>query len=345
MDHKVQSRPCNAENCKDAALTLSESCWAHTKDKKAYAARISDVALKERDLKGFNLKRVALSGSSLLGVNFADADLSLADLSGSHLYDSCFKNSNLVGTNFSNCDLTNSDFKNAELTKADLSNTRLWNGDFMEANLSEANLYNADLWNASFFNTKFWHTNFVQSKFLTKNSFSRVKGGFLFFDDSKINEAGLFSAEESYRDIKNCFLFNGMYNDASWASFKEKAMERLLLKKKRSAGYLISLLMSLLCGYGERPARVIMSAFLTITAFSVVYYFTGAIESSVYIGEDMSFVDYFYYSAITFTTVGYGDFLPRPFALFRMLAAAEAFIGTFLTGLFIFTLARRYSAR
>jgi hypothetical protein len=43
--------------------------------------------------------------------------------------------------------------------------------------------------------------------------------------------------------------------------------------------------------------------------------------------------------------VGYGDFIPKAHMVFRLLAALEAFCGVFVTGLFIFTLARRYSAR
>ncbi|MCX6550452.1 MAG: potassium channel family protein, partial [Acidobacteria bacterium] len=49
----------------------------------------------------------------------------------------------------------------------------------------------------------------------------------------------------------------------------------------------------------------------------------------------IGWIDYIYYSTITYTTVGYGDFIPKPYPIFRMLAAAEAFLGIFLAGLFI----------
>jgi hypothetical protein len=55
--------------------------------------------------------------------------------------------------------------------------------------------------------------------------------GFLFekienFIVEKIDEKGSLAAEESYRDLKQYFISHGQYNDASWASYREKTMER-----------------------------------------------------------------------------------------------------------------------
>jgi hypothetical protein len=103
--------------------------------------------------------------------------------------------------------------------------------------------------------------------------------------------------------------------------------------------------MNIFCGYGEKPYRVILSAFLCIMAFAFAYKSLNAIESVAYPGSTPRWLDYIYYSTITYTTVGYGDFIPKPHGLFRLLAACEAFLGVFLAGLFVFTLARKYSAR
>ncbi|MDP7162721.1 MAG: potassium channel family protein [Phycisphaerae bacterium] len=49
-----------------------------------------------------------------------------------------------------------------------------------------------------------------------------------------------------------------------------------------------------------------------------------------------------YFSTVTFTTLGYGDFRPKP-GFFRLLAGTEAFLGVALMPLFIVDLARKYT--
>lgn len=269
-------------------------------------------------------------------------DLSRVDLSGSEIFDLNLEGAELLGADISGCDLTHCNLRGADLTKAKISNSRLWNTDLTNANLSEADMAGSDLWNACLFNTKIWHANLKDVKSLTIRNFSK---GASILSEAKIDESGILAAEESYRALKNYFMQNGMYNDASWASFKEKAMERLILKKNRSWHYLPSLAMNALCGYGEKPQRIVLSALFTILGFALIYFFLNSVESSTDLSYVMNWSDYLYYSTITFTTVGYGDFIPKPFSLFRLLAALEAFLGVFLTGLFIFTLARKYSAR
>ncbi len=267
-------------------------------------------------------------------IDLSYSNLSQIDASGLHIFDGNFKRANLVGSNLSNCDLTNCDFEGADLTKADMSDSRLWNSNFKDAVLVEANFAGADFWNTNLSNVRIWRTNFDNAKSLSKKSFS-----------GHINEEGLDSAEDSYRDLKRYFLSHGMYNDAGWASFKEKTIERLILKKNKDAHYIPSVVMALLCGYGEKPSRIVLSALTAILLYAFVYFLLGAVEYAGSGSYILTWADYIYYSAVTFTTVGYGDFLPKASALFRLLSASEAFLGVFLTGLFIFTLARRYSAR
>jgi len=285
---------------------------------------------------------VELKGVRLEKARLAGAHLCQADLSGSHIFDANLEGADLLGTNLTDCDLTHCSLKGADLTKARLAGSRLWNADLTGANLSECDLSGTDLWNARLYDAKLWHTTFTDAKSLGKLSFTRSSR---LLKEARIHEAGKLSAEESYRDLKRYFLINAMHNDASWASFKEKTMERLIFKKRGDLNYFPSLLMGALCGYGEKPYRIVLSAILTICLFALLYFSLNAVQSPSSADYIFKLSDYFYYSAITFTTVGYGDFVPRPFLVCRLLAAIEAFSGVFLSGLFVFTLARKYSAR
>ena len=269
-------------------------------------------------------------------------NFSRADLSGVEIFDANLEGFEFLGADLSHSDLTHCNLKGSDLTRAKLVNSRLWNTDLTGANLTEADLTGSDLSNACLHNTKLWHANIKDVKSLSVRNFSPRA---LLNVGAKIDEEGLVSSEESYRALKNYFLQNGMYNDASWAAFKEKTMERLMLKKNRSWHYIPSLFMDISCGYGEKPHRIVISALLTILGFALLFWSFGGIESSVNPAGTLIWSDYLYYSAVTFTTVGYGDLIPKASSLFRLMAATEAFLGVFLTGLFIFTLARKYSAR
>ncbi len=98
----------------------------------------------------------------------------------------------------------------------------------------------------------------------------------------------------------------------------------------------------LLFGYGERPVRVLAASALIIISCAFFYsqpgslvYRDGHIEPSFFHG--------LYFSTITFTTLGYGDFYPSPHGFCRQMAMAEAAAGACLIALFIVCLAKRFS--
>ncbi|MBN1872296.1 MAG: two pore domain potassium channel family protein, partial [Candidatus Omnitrophica bacterium] len=130
-----------------------------------------------------------------------------------------------------------------------------------------------------------------------------------------------------------------------WASFKEKSMEKIWLRKNKNPAYLPMELMGLLSGYGEKPNRVIASSLAIIIIYSLLFYHLQSITISPDSMTKYVFWDYVYYSIVTFTTLGYGDIVPKPTVGARLLAGSEAFIGAFMIGLFVFTLSRKYSAR
>jgi uncharacterized protein YjbI with pentapeptide repeats len=153
---------------------------------------------------------------------------------------------------------------------------------------------------------------------------------------------------------------------------KEKKSNFILffnwLKTKNFRKWLCSCFFNIIYGYGERPQNVIFFALFIIILFSIFFSILGI--DSLEIVEMKSptvqeifnsnseiiskgnlfnkttnyFIDCLYFSAITFTTLGYGDFRPLE-GWGRILAGSEAFIGAFMMALFVYTFARRTGGR
>lgn len=335
--------PCEDPSCKDKAISLSPFCWKHTPDKIQYIENLKKSLNESGSGERFVLRKIVLRDSDLIRVDLKNSDLTQADFKNTNFSYSDVSGANLIGCNLEGCDLTSVNFENSDLTRASLRKARLWHADLSSANITEADITEADLWKCQMYMTRLWHTELKGVKSLTKQNFSKKIYGFLTCE--KIDERGVLSAEESYRTLKQYFIENGRYREASWASFKEKTMEKLWLRKNKNLAYIPMALMGFLSGYGEKPNRVIFSSATIIFIYSVIYYYLNAVATSYSSIRNNFFWDYIYYSMVTFTTLGYGDLVPKANIGYRLLAGSEAFIGAFMIGLFVFTLSRKYSAR
>jgi uncharacterized protein YjbI with pentapeptide repeats len=338
-----QEYPCKDPSCKEKAISLSQFCWRHTSDKIQYIEELKRFLNENGSGEGFILRKIVLQNSDLIRVDLKNSDLTQANFKNTNFSYSDISGANLIGCDFEGCDLTGVNFENSDLTRGNLRKARLWHADLTSANIAEADIREADLWKCQMYLIRLWHTELNGVKSLTKQNFSKKICSFLTCE--KLDESGILSAEESYRALKQYFINNGQYREASWASFKEKTMEKLWLKKNKNIAYIPMALMELLSGYGEKPNRVIFSSIGIISFYSIIYFVLSAITASYSANGDFSLWDYVYYSIVTFTTLGYGDLVPKANIGYRLLAGSEAFIGAFMIGLFVFTLSRKYSAR
>ena len=105
---------------------------------------------------------------------------------------------------------------------------------------------------------------------------------------------------------------------------------------------MLSKMIDIFCGYGEAPTRVIGFSMGLILVCALLYLFTGLnYDGNVHIfklSNSIStnltlFFNCLYYSVVTFTTLGYGDFTPIGYS--RAIAAIEAFTGSFTIALFV----------
>jgi hypothetical protein len=97
--------------------------------------------------------------------------------------------------------------------------------------------------------------------------------------------------------------------------------------------------------YGECPSRVLFTAFI-ILVFSTILYTTFGIKSGVDPLTQVPILEKgfwtsLYFSLVTFTTLGYGDY--APLGWIRVVATLQAISGLILTSLFMVTLVRKHS--
>ena len=104
----------------------------------------------------------------------------------------------------------------------------------------------------------------------------------------------------------------------------------------------------MLCGYGEKPENVIRFSLSLIICCAICYFLFGVSYDNtvLQLNFDNSFsqnlsalLNSIYFSVVTFTTLGYGDI--TPIGLSRLIAAIEAFCGSFSLALFVVVFVKR----
>jgi len=106
--------------------------------------------------------------------------------------------------------------------------------------------------------------------------------------------------------------------------------------------YVTSTVLKYLHGWGEWPWLIFVWCFTTIFVCSLAYYRWGKIVT--HDGKVVTeYLKKLYFSGVTFTALGYGDYSPEGWA--RILSFFEAFLGVFFIALFVFSFARKTGGR
>jgi len=100
------------------------------------------------------------------------------------------------------------------------------------------------------------------------------------------------------------------------------------------------LLADVTCKYGTDWKRPIY-LWLGVVFFCAVLFWIGNGIVRVDESAASSFLESLYFSIVTITTLGYGDYRPKP-GCFQFLAGFEAAFGMFMWAIFIAVFARKY---
>lgn len=269
----------------------------------------------------------AQSGGLLRGISLKHANLTGVDLVNHH---------SKAGYDFSHADFYKADLTNAHMFNINLTDASLMKADLRLANLNCANLANTNLLGAR------WH----ESKFENIKIGKRLKQEQLAIQCTKQGDftqaCDYFEqAEEIYRDLRKHAEHEGIFSMSGRFIQKELKMRRMQLPKF-SAKRITSKIVDLFCGYGEAPLRIVGISLLMIILCAFLYAMTGlnyqgeiqVFDRNASFQENLNlFFSCLYYSVVTFTTLGYGDF--TPVGISRAIAAIEAFTGSFTIALFV----------
>jgi len=93
--------------------------------------------------------------------------------------------------------------------------------------------------------------------------------------------------------------------------------------------------LDILCGYGEKPLRVIAWAASVIVGLALVYFVIGSLW------EWRAFWNSLYFSTVSFTALGYGSWVEISNDWIKGIGAFESVIGVFTIALFLVTFVRK----
>lgn len=120
------------------------------------------------------------------------------------------------------------------------------------------------------------------------------------------------------------------------ATTQEK--QGILTSVKRFFKWLAHTASFFIWGHGERPLRPLYCAIGLVLACALIYCQNQLNSAGGHFNPD--FFEAVYFSAVTFTTVGFGDITPVGFV--KLVAVFEAFCGIFVMPIFIVALSRKY---
>jgi len=293
-----------------------------------------------------------------------------------------FNNTSFGSTKFINSDLDKITFNNVEFSNVTFENCKFHNIELKKSKIDNIQFINCNLRNIDWGDAKLRKEYFINLELSEQNEYvpsvdNILKAGINIHQNTIILK-NYKELSEIYLDLKNQFRLIGRYNDMSWAYLKEKEMNRfshyqemkkfpfiirydqyteklkkinrkkiifrnIFMKIKNFYLYVSELFKYLLFGYGEKPLNILGWSVFTIFFFSLWYLFTNSVGINPNISEISSF-DYFYFSAITFTTMGFGDFYPANI-ISKIPVIIEALMGLFFYSLFIFSFGRRIAGR
>lgn len=289
------------------------------------------------DLRALDLSGIILNKATLLNAKFDGSKLKGAKLRDAILHDATFNKYNdkvadLRETDFSDALLGNAQFRDANLIGAKFGTPQEPPGAYLiDADFRGANLFFTQFKNCAFYHNKLEGARLFAADIYDSDLGNVDWGSYIIGEE---NDKHFQTAESIYRQLKIWYTEHGTYDTAAKFYYREKEAEKRGLKHWNDR--LALWFLWALFGYGEDWKRILYWIAGVIVGLAVVYYFWGSFTS-------VSFWDTLYYSAVSFTALGYGQWAPQPTGWAKGMGAAEAIIGVLMMALLLVTFVRKWT--
>lgn len=334
-DVETEDQPLLDDSCDRSALDGHDRCIWHIYEEGKDASTIEDALERSENPPAFaylsntDLKDVELSGKVFRYANFTNANLVDADVS---------------KTKFEKSDLSWANFTGKNLRRVDFTHSKLHASQFERSWLSYVDFTGSDLKRATF----------VQSNFRTE-----VK-----FEDARLQDVvltGALADEAVIEGYNSALAADGKWLAAAkdyrrWADVADNSslpeIQRNLYveyKHAKRLSYDFCSLKRMFAGgsrwilyYGESPWRVLIVSALVIGGVVPLYLLTEGIRTTerVVTPAPANAFEYLYFSVVTFSSLGYGDYYPVDVAA-KVIVMGQTLVGALLIALVIFVLGRR----
>lgn len=221
-------------------------------------------------------------------------------------------------------------FEDADLTHAEFKNATLNNCNFQESDCTGMELNGAKLISCSFVDATIKDLSTTGAIVDQKTTFGKEL-------KSEKEENHHFASIE-YKQIKEMYKNSSLHGEADHFHYKEMCSKRKIQKRTNPFRWLNFIFGDLLCKYGTSFIRVLIASALIMIVCAVLYTTNASLLFHNEPLETHSFWNSLYFSIVTFTTLGYGDY--HAIDTMRFVAALESFIGAALMALFTVIVAR-----
>jgi len=246
----------------------------------------------------------------LSNIHFEGALLKNCSFQEGKIHDCFFEDADLIHTQFNGATLSSCNFQEADCTGINLHGAKLINCSFVDAHIK-------DIITAS---------TIVDQKTNFGEELKSEKEGSHHF------------ASIEYKQIKEMYKNSALHEISDHYHYKEMVAKRKITKRSNPMRWLNYIFGDLLTKYGTSFIRVFLASVVVVVFCAFLYTTFDSLLFHNTEVQEPNFLSSLYFSIVTFTTLGYGDY--HAVGAMRFVAASEAFIGTALTALFTVIVAR-----